>query len=89
MNATKEFQKVVDRLAEPKPLWQMDVRHRLDLSPNKTDVISRLLFAALYAAEDEEQFLEMLEEHRDQLQLAINVMRLREHAEAMKGAAAK
>lgn len=58
--------------APAKPLWQLDIRQRLALSPDRTDPISRLLFAALYAAEDEAEFLNLVENHVEELRRAID-----------------
>lgn len=58
-----------------KPLWQMDVRSKLDLSSAKTDPVSRLLFAALYSAQDQEEFEESVEAHVEDLQKALAIVR--------------
>jgi hypothetical protein len=60
---------------DTKPLWQMDVRHRLGLEPWKTDVVSRLLFGALYTSEDEDDFVNSVQNHVDELTRAINALK--------------
>lgn len=61
--------------AEASLVWRRDVRHRLDLSPDKCDAVSRLLFAALYAAQDEADFENMVQNHVDELRKALAIVR--------------
>lgn len=58
-----------------KPLWQMDIRHRLKLEPNRTDAVARLLFHDLYCARDEQMFVELVEQSISELQKALNKLR--------------
>lgn len=55
--------------------WQTAIRQRLDLTPEKTDPLSRLLWAAIYDAEDEDEFANLVENHIAELQRALNVLK--------------
>lgn len=65
----------VEPKAPAKPLWQMDVRQRLDLRPGRVDPISGLLWAAIYGSESEREFIARVEQHIDELRRAVAVIK--------------
>jgi hypothetical protein len=64
-----------DAKAPAKPLWQMDVRHALDLSPGKTDPVSTLLFRALAHSDDVREFEERVQNHIEELRRALETLK--------------
>lgn len=63
---------------EPKaltPLWQMDLRHKLDLKLGQNDPVSTLLWAAVYAARSPDEFEDIVAGHISALIKAVEKVR--------------
>ncbi len=57
------------------PLWQMDLRHKLEIAPDMHDTVSRLLIAHIYGSEDQDEVGERLEYDIDALKRALQIVR--------------
>lgn len=73
-----EAKSIVPTRYEPRaerPLWQMDLRHKLGLEPGMCDPVSRMLMGAVYDAEDENHFEELMADHIAHLVKAVEKAR--------------
>lgn len=70
-----EVQEAMRRANVAKPSWRRVLRQRLDITPEKTDPLSRLVWAAIYDAEDEDDFVNLIQNHIEELRRALNVLK--------------
>lgn len=61
--------------AAERPLWQMDLRHKLKLTPGQTDAISMLLWHSIYGSTSTPEVEDRIQDHINELQRALAIIR--------------
>lgn len=58
-----------------RPLWQMDLRHKLKLTPGKIDMLSVLLWHSIAGSESTPEVEQRIQDHIEELQRALAIIR--------------
>lgn len=61
--------------AKSNPLWQMDLRHKLGLTPGKIDLISVLLWHSIAGSTSTPECEQRIENHIEELNRALRIIR--------------